>query len=199
MHTRIAFLGAPLLTLAYGVIRILDGLDGQRGPGLAWTAGHLVFIGAMALFIVAFAQMRQGAGRNMLSTVLAVLGSIGAVALSIQFGIDIIAGALTHDALSMSIKTAELREASHTALLAYDVGPYLFYVSQVAIVAQLAVMRRIKAWTPFLVLIDMIMPFVDKDLIPVGAVVLLISFASISQRLSEGSCSPEPVMSPRAS
>ena len=46
MNPRIAFIAAPLLVLAYGVIRILDGLDGSRGPGLAWTSGHIAFMAA---------------------------------------------------------------------------------------------------------------------------------------------------------
>lgn len=75
MNPRTAFIAAPLLTFAYGVIRILDGLDGSRGPGLAWTTGHLAFLGAMVAFVFVFAQMRRLAGRDTLSTVAAVLGT----------------------------------------------------------------------------------------------------------------------------
>ncbi|MGW2223240.1 hypothetical protein ACWCSD_50310, partial [Nonomuraea sp. NPDC001684] len=62
MNPRIAFVAAPVLTFAYGVLRILDGLDGSRGPGPAWTTGHLAFIGALAFFAVTFHEMRRLAG-----------------------------------------------------------------------------------------------------------------------------------------
>jgi hypothetical protein len=64
MNPRIAFVAAPLFVMAYGVIRLLDGLDGSRGPGLAWTSGHIAFITAMILFISTFVQMRRMAGRT---------------------------------------------------------------------------------------------------------------------------------------
>ncbi|MGW3623132.1 hypothetical protein [Streptomyces sp. NPDC000880] len=187
MKPRIAYFGAPLLTLAYGVIRILDGLDGYRGPGLAWTTGHLAFLGAMALFVVAFVRMRQLAGRNALSTVIAGIATAGAAALAAKFAIDVIAGFLSDDHLGMSLLTARIRETPGVSLLAYDIGPYLFYLGQLALVVQLAVIRRVKAWTPFLVLFDLLMPFIDKDLIPVGAIVLLISYASLCRQVPETS------------
>ncbi len=199
MNPRIAFLGAPLLTLAYGVIRIIDGLDGARGPGLAWTTGHLAFLGAMALFIVVFFWMRRLAGRNALSTVLTAVASVGALALSVQFGIDVVAGFMTDDHLAMSLWTEQARQNPVVSLLAYDLGPYLFYVGQLALVIQLAGLRRITAWTPLLVLADLLMPFIDKDLIPVGAVILLFSYAGISRRITQTphvaeAASPTPVL-----
>jgi hypothetical protein len=192
MNPRIAFIAAPLLTLAYGVIRILDGLDGSRGPGLAWTTGHLAFIAAMGLFVYIFWQMRRMAGGNALSTVIAVIATAGALALAAQFTIDVVAGLLSVDNLSMSLLTREIRDTPGVTLAAYDVGPYLFYIGQFALVVQLAAMRRIKVWTPFLVLCDLIMPNIDKDLIPLGAILLLVSFASISHRATSTASRPVP-------
>ncbi|MEU8325549.1 hypothetical protein AB0C33_44880 [Nonomuraea sp. NPDC048881] len=92
MNPRFAFVAAPVLTFAYGVIRILDGLDGSRGPGLAWTSGHLAFIGALAFFAVAFHEMRRLAGGGRLATGLAVAGQVGVATLIVQFVIDIVVG-----------------------------------------------------------------------------------------------------------
>ncbi|MGK5558830.1 hypothetical protein ACSNOI_45240, partial [Actinomadura kijaniata] len=177
---RFAFLAAPLLTFAYGVIRILDGLDGARGPGLAWTVGHLAFIAAMAMFVSVFVQLRGLAGGNLPSTLLMWVAIAGAAALSGQFAIDVVAGLMADDHYSMSLITRDVRSTPVVSLAVYDVGPYLFYLGQLALVIQLAVMRRVKAWTPFLVLTDLMMPFVDKDLIPLGALVLLASFAPLA-------------------
>jgi hypothetical protein len=183
MNPRTAFIAAPLLTFAYGVIRILDGLDGSRGPGLAWTTGHLAFLGAMVAFVFVFAQMRRMADRDTLSTVAAAVGTAGALALFGQFAVDVVAGSLSTDHLGMSLLIADVRSTPGVALAVYDVGPYLFYIGQLALVVQLSAMRRISAWTPLLVVFDLVTPFVDKDLIPLGAIVLLISFISIANRM----------------
>jgi hypothetical protein len=183
MNARIPFIAAPVLTLAYGVIRILDGLDGERGPGLAWTTGHLAFIAAMVMFLLVFGHLRRLAGRDVLSTVTAVVAALGALALITQFGVDIVAGLLADDRAGMIEIFRSVRSYPLVSLIAYDLGPYLFYVGQLVLVVQLAVQRRIATWTPLLVLVDLVMPLVDKDLIPVGAAVLLVSFVSISKRI----------------
>jgi hypothetical protein len=67
-------------------------------------------------------------------------------------------------------------------LAVYDAGPYLFYVAQLALVIHAAVRKEVKAWTPVLVLIDLMLPLIDKDLIPVGAVFLLVSFWPLARR-----------------
>ncbi|SFR29130.1 hypothetical protein SAMN04488564_11754 [Lentzea waywayandensis] len=36
-----SYIAAPLLVLTYGVLRIVDGLDGECGTGPVWTVGHL--------------------------------------------------------------------------------------------------------------------------------------------------------------
>jgi len=183
MNARTPFIAAPVLTLAYVVIRILDGLDGERGPGLAWTTGHLAFIAAMVMFLLVFGHLRRLAGRDVLSTVTAVVAALGALALITQFGVDVVAGLLADDRAGMSEIFRSVRSYPLVSLIAYDLGPYLFYVGQLVLVVQLAVQRRIATWTPLLVLLDLVMPLVDKDLIPVGAALLLVSFVSISKRV----------------
>jgi hypothetical protein len=184
MNPRIAFVAAPLLVMAYGVIRILDGLDGSRGPGLAWTTGHLAFIAALAMFISTFLQMRRMAGRDLLSTVSATIGIIGVLALSAQFVIDMVVGFLSADRAGMGVLFDQIQAVPGVSIAVYDGGPFLFYIGQLALVVQLAVVRRVKVWTPFLVLLDLLLPFIDKDLIPLGAIFLLISFVPLAGQVS---------------
>ncbi|MEU4407724.1 hypothetical protein AB0F88_24665 [Streptosporangium sp. NPDC023963] len=190
MNPRSAFVAAPLLVMAYGVIRILDGLDGSRGPGLAWTTGHLAFLAALAMFVSTFLQMRRMAGRNTLSNVSATVGIIGTLALSTQFVIDIVVGFLSADRAGMGILFDRIQAVPGVSVAVYDGGPFLFYIGQLALVVQLAAVRRVKVWTPFLVLLDLLLPFVDKDLIPLGAVFLLVSFAPLAGQVSR---TAEPV------
>jgi hypothetical protein len=183
MNARFPFIAAPVLMFAYGVIRILDGLDGERGPGPAWTIGHLVFVVAMVMFLLVFGHLHRLAGRDALSTVTLVVAAAGAVALIGQFGVDITAGFLADDHARMAEISRGVKANTMVSLAIYDVGPYLFYAGQFVLVLQLAVTRRIAGWTPVLLLADLVMPLVDKDLIPVGAAALLVSFAAISRRV----------------
>ncbi|MEV4242633.1 hypothetical protein ACWDOR_21020 [Streptosporangium canum] len=184
MNPRFAFVAAPLLVLAYGVIRILDGLDGSRGPGLAWTTGHLAFIAALALFVPIFWEMRRMAGRGALSTVSAVMGSVGILAASAQFVIDIVVGFLSADHAAMGVLFDRIQAVPGVSLAIYDGGPYLFYLGQLALVVQLAVIGRVKAWTPVLVLLDLVLPIVDRDFIPLGAIFLLVSFVPLARGIA---------------
>ena len=192
MNSRIAFVAAPLLTMAYGVIRILDGLDGDRGPGLAWTTGHLAFVAALVMFVLTFAHMRRMAGRNTLSTVSTTIGIVGILALVAQFVIDMVVGFLSADHAAMGVLFDRIQAVPGVLFVVYVGVPLLFYIGQLALVVQLAAMRRVKVWTPFLVLLDLLLPFIDKDFIPVGSVFLLVSFiplAGLASRTSE----PVPV------
>ncbi|WP_406331826.1 hypothetical protein [Streptomyces sp. NBC_00203] len=181
MNPRTAFLGAPLLTFTYGVIRIVDGLDGVRGPGTAWTTGHLAFIAAMALFTVAFGQLCRMAGNGRLATALSAIATAGALCLIAQFTIDVVAGALTGDHHMMSEAIARISAVPAVSPIVYQAGPFLFCGGMLALVVQLAAMRRIKAWTPFLVLCDLLLPMANKDFIPLCATLLLVSFTSLSR------------------
>jgi hypothetical protein len=47
---RFSALVAPTLLLLYGLLRLIDGLDGDHGPALAWNLGHTLFFIAFVLF-----------------------------------------------------------------------------------------------------------------------------------------------------
>lgn len=106
--------------------------------------------------------------------VFAVVAVAGAVALSGQFAVDVVAGLLAEDRAEMAAITRGVRTTPGISLYFYDFGPYLFYFGQLTLVVLLALGRHVRPWTPLLVLA---MPFVDKDLVPLGAVLLLVSFA----------------------
>lgn len=102
MEKNIAFIVAPLLTVVYGVVRLLDSIDGERGPGIAWTVGHLAFLGALGLFAVVVWEMRRRAGRGQFATGTAVVALVGIGCAVVQFGIDLVVGMLATDHAAMS-------------------------------------------------------------------------------------------------
>ncbi|WP_149261942.1 hypothetical protein [Actinomadura sp. K4S16] len=181
MNPRIAFVAAPVLTFTYGVIRILDGLDGSRGPGLAWTTGHLAFIGALVFFAMTFHEIRRLAGRGRLATGLVAAGYIGITTLIAQFTIDLVVGFRSADHAAMDVLFDQVQSVPGVQQVVYGFGPLLFFVAQIGLVLQLAIQRRVKAWMPVLVIADVLVPFVEKDLMPLGAACLLISFLALAR------------------
>ncbi|ETK33006.1 hypothetical protein [Microbispora sp. ATCC PTA-5024] len=181
MNSRFPFFAAPSLVLAYGVIRILDGLDGSHGPGFAWASGHLAFVAALLLFVPIFWHMRRVAGRGTLATVSAVVGTAGVAALLAQFGIDLAVGFMSADHAGMSVLFDRVRAVPGVPIAVYDVGPYLFYVGQLLLFCQLAVQRRVRAWALVPVLGYLILPLVTKDLIPLSAFCLIVAFTPLAR------------------
>ncbi|MEV8224617.1 hypothetical protein AB0P41_00810 [Streptomyces sp. NPDC079167] len=181
-NTRTLMLAVPALTFTYGLFRIADGLDGERGPGPAWTLGHLAFCAALVLFAVVFRRLRALApSGDRVAAVTYWAATAGAAVLLAQFGIDLVAGAVSESHLEMSRFTERVSEVPGVAPVVYDFGPYLFYVGMLALVVRLAVLRVVKPWTALLVLADLVMPLADKDLIPVGALLLSVSFVQIAR------------------
>jgi hypothetical protein len=183
MNTRFAFLAAPVLVFAYGAIRLLDGLDGSYGPGLAWTTGHLAFMAALVLYAPILRELRRMAGRGAVATTAAALGLIGVAVLQVQFGIDLVVGFMSEDRAGMSVLFERVQEVPGMNFAIYGVLPFLFYVSQLALVVQLAVTRRVKLWIPVVFSVHMALPFVAKDLIAVSAAVLMIAFVALSRKV----------------
>ncbi|MCQ4208691.1 hypothetical protein [Streptomyces longispororuber] len=179
------FLVAPVLFGAYGVIRILDGLDDVRGPGLAWTAGHLCFLAGLVFFVRGFATMRTLAGRrDRWARAGLALGVVGAVALTVQFGADVVTGLLADDHADMARLSDDFGSLPGVELAFYAVGPMLFFVGQIVLTLRLYALRRLPVWAPCLVFATALMPFATKDLIPLGALFLLLAYAPLARSSS---------------
>ncbi|TQS27688.1 hypothetical protein [Microbispora sp. KK1-11] len=170
---------APLLVGAYGVARITDGFDGSRGPGLAWTVGHLFFLAALVLFVRIFGRLRTMAAGGVTATAGYAAGLAGALALAAQFTIDIVVGFLSADHDAMGPRFEAVKAIPGVEPFVYTVVPLLFYVGMVALVARLAAGRRVPWWSPALVLVQAVLPLASKDLIPLAAALLLLAFVPL--------------------
>ncbi|MFI7627670.1 hypothetical protein [Microbispora rosea] len=170
---------APVLVGAYGVARIADGFDGSRGPGLAWTLGHLCFLAALVLFVQIFGRLRTMAGGGVTATAGYAAGLAGALALAAQFTIDIMVGFLSADHDAMGPRFDAVKAIPGVDPVVYTVVPLLFYVGMVVLVARLAAGRRVPWWSAVLLLAQAVLPLVSKDLIPLGAALLLLAFVPL--------------------
>ncbi|MEU8818811.1 hypothetical protein [Actinoplanes sp. NPDC048796] len=183
---------APLLMLCYGLLRWVDGWDGDRGNGPAWDIGHAAFFAAMVLFAILAVQMRQLiAARNPRSRTSTVVASVAAAAA--VFGVGCFLWVITGDLFDTFSERAPLPDALETT------GPALFGLGVVVLMAQLAAARRLPWWSPALFLAGFLAIPVDLDLLPFAATAILIAFVPLARPAptSELPAQPSRASSPR--
>lgn len=172
---------APLLLLAYSLLRLRDGLDGGRGSGWLWTTGHLLFLGSIvcfALLAVLTPRLLLRVGRPLFNT-LRVLATV-----------PVLAGAAAFAWVILGDISPAFREAVRVPVLVTALGPPLLVVGLVLMFGQLAraCLGRRWPWTPALVLVGLILISVDLDILPIGAFILLLAVVPLSRAM--GGTSP---------
>lgn len=182
MNPRVAYVAAPLLTLAYGLLRIIDGLDGVRGPGAAWTMGHVAFLLALLFWVPVTRDLRRRLNQAPVPTAFSAIAFAGAAALTAQFAVDIVAGLRAADHAAMSAQFQHVQSIPGVTPIVYTVGPSLFYIGLSALVIHLALVRQTKPWTPVLFVTGSILPLLDKDLLPLGALFILAAALLLTSR-----------------
>src|SRR5690349_4496944 len=171
--TRFALPAAPLAMTAYGITRILGKLDGDYGPGADWQIAHLFGLAGMLLFVPVVLTLRAlipgPAGRNALTGVTLA----GLTASVVQFSADMLLALAAAD-------RAELRTLQHdfsglpgVQLAVYDAGPLLFFLGIVAMAALAAAARHLPWWSPVVMLVAVVLPAVDLNLMPVTGLLML--------------------------
>ncbi|MGI5165871.1 hypothetical protein ACQEU3_16070 [Spirillospora sp. CA-253888] len=197
--TRLTFHLAPALMLAYGAVRLIDGRDGQHGPGPAWTVGHLLFLGSLLLYGGVIAGLHGhiwatagGAARRVAAGVTAAVAAFGLVTFIRVAIIDIYVGL---EAESPAEKSALAdRYADVPAVLpqaVYEIGPVFFMLGLVALLVQFAAVapgrRAVAALSPVLVLFGFVGITVELDLLPVGAALIWGALVLVTREQSPSS------------
>ncbi|MFC5180205.1 hypothetical protein [Actinomadura harenae] len=178
--TRLPYLAAPLLISVYGLVRLLDGLDGRHGPGVLWVLGHLAFLVSIVLFVPVLRGLREaataggGTASRVVATGATVVGLAGAAAAFVQIAIDIWVGATAADADEMSRMFDRVQSVPGVQAIVYGPGPALFYLGLLALLVGCAVARAIPVWTPAVALAGVVASLASLDLLPLtGALVLV--------------------------
>jgi hypothetical protein len=183
--TRTALLAAPTFVLAYGVVRLLGGLDGREGPGLAWTAGHALFLAGLLLFWVVLFGLRRQLGaivgwRRLTANAAIVVAGAGLIAFVRVAVIDLVVGLRAPDHAAMSKLFGQLKDFPGVLPSGfYAVGPLLFEVGLLALLVQLAVLRprRLPVSSPVLFLLGAALIGINLDLLPLGAALFWLALA----------------------
>jgi hypothetical protein len=163
-RTRVAALGAPVLLLLYGVLRLIDG-----GRGFSWNLGHTLFLLAFVLLaglVVGLRRLVQARTRPV--RIVADLAMAGGV-----FGATCFIWGILGDLFVRVHQVAPVPGRLQT------VGPLLFQVGVLGLLGLLAAARRVPIWTPVLVLVGFLLFAINLDLIPVGAVIIQIGLSPL--------------------
>ena len=167
---RFSAIAAPVLLFMYGVLRLIDGMDGHHGPGFAWNVGHTLFFVAMVLFGFLVLGMRQlvPASKRRLADAATVAGLAGVACF-----LWVILGDLLPDFGD----TLPVPDAVEMA------GPLLFQLGTLVLLIVLAAAHphRLPAWSPVLVFAGFVTLALNLDLIPAGAVLVLAGLAPLAR------------------
>lgn len=165
--TRLTALGAPLLICGYGVLRLIDGRDGDHGPGLAWNLGHLMFllaIGLLAALMVRLHRLVRSASRPLPADLFLALGLLGAGCFVV-----VIAGDLS----------ATIDDAVTVPDAIMLLGPLAFMTGLIGPLVWLSRSRSVSPWSPALALLGFVVFSANLDLLPLGAALLLTGLAPL--------------------
>ncbi len=173
---------------AYGLVRLMDT---ERGPGPAWSIGHLFLLAGVLLFVPVLLGLRrvvarQGGTQRAVGTGLAALGLVGVAAVAVQAGIDLLVAYVSADHETMSELFARIQSVPGVLPVVYRVVPVLFYVGLLLLLGQLAVLRVISAWRPVVVVAGTVAMTATLDLLPVAALLFLLALAPLRRLVPAG-------------
>jgi hypothetical protein len=187
------FVAAPALLFGYGVVRLVDGRDGEYGPGSAWTIGHLLFLAGMLLFGVIVVRLRRlvpatTTARTVTASVAMGLATAGVVAFVRVIILDLVVGFRAADHAEMGAISNDIGDLPGVLPEAvWDLGPLLFGVGLLALTVQLAALapRRLAAWSPVLIVVGLVCIMINLNLLPVAAALFGLALAPIAWRFAE--------------
>ncbi|RKR92167.1 hypothetical protein BDK92_6601 [Micromonospora pisi] len=172
-HVRIPAVLASALLFLYGVLRLVDGLDGDHGPGPAWNLGHAFFLVAFVALGILTIGLRQVAPAVTVRTrLLANLATVAGL-----FGVACFLWVILGDLF------AGLRDAAPLPDPLEMIGPILFQLGILTLLTMLVTTRprRLPAWSPVLVFTGFLSIGVNLDLLPVGALLILAGLAPLTR------------------
>jgi hypothetical protein len=177
----------------YGVVRLIDGLDGEYGPGPAWTIGHLLFLAGLVLFGCVVVRLRSlvpttTTTRKVTASVAMVLALAGIVAFVRVIILDLMVGFQAADNAEMDVIRDDIGNVPGILPEAvWDLGPLLFEVGLISLTIQLAVLhpRRLAAWSPVLIVIGFVCIMINLNLLPAGAALFGLALSPVAWRYAE--------------
>ncbi|GIG87913.1 hypothetical protein Pen02_28490 [Plantactinospora endophytica] len=161
--------------IGYGVVRYVGRLDDVYGPGLDWQLAHFLGLAGFLLFVPLVLGLRTllpgGVVRE--SAVGATL--VGLATCVVQFGVDIVQAFVATDREELRSLQHEFSGLPGVRAAIYDVGPLFFFVGIVLVAVLAARAGRLPWWSPVVLLVGVLLPSVDLDLMPFGGLLMLLA------------------------
>jgi hypothetical protein len=148
---------APALMLGYGIARWIDGLDGSRHNGPAWTIGHTMFFLAMVLFAVQAVGLARLARDRLAIAVPAVAATVFGAACFLWVIVGDLFPGFDHP----------------LPALLENAGPALFVIGMVTLLGLQSFARRLPWWSPAAFLVGFVATSIQLDLLPFAAALIL--------------------------
>jgi hypothetical protein len=158
-------IAAPALMLGYGVLRWIDGLDGARHNGPAWTVGHTMFFLAMVLFAVQASGLARLARDRLAVAAPALAATVFGAGCFLWVIIGDLFSGFDHPLPS----------------LLENGGPALFVIGMVTLLTLQSVERRLPYWSPAAFLVGFVATSVDLDLLPFAAALILVGSVPVAR------------------
>ncbi|MFF5180760.1 hypothetical protein ACFY2Q_22250 [Micromonospora sp. NPDC000316] len=171
----IFLVAGPTCIVGYGLLRLWGRSDGTYGPGLDWQAAHLVGLAGMVFFVPAVLALARLLPRSPWRTGVVALTLVGLAATMVQFGADIVEGLMAADRAEMSALGADFKDIPGVEIAFYDVVPQLFFLGLVVLAGMLVASRRLPWWSVPLLLVGILAPAVNLDLLPLGGLCMLVA------------------------
>jgi hypothetical protein len=167
---RFCAVAAPALLFLYGVLRLVDGRDGDHGPGWAWNAGHTMFFVAFVLLGTLVVGMRlRVPPATTAQRVVADLATAAGV-----FGAGCFLWVIAGDLFPAFSDAAPLPTALEIG------GPLLFQLGALTLLVRAVLARLLPAWSPVPVFLGFVAIAVNLDLIPLGALLIAAGLAPLA-------------------
>jgi hypothetical protein len=151
---------APLLMLAYGVLRWIDGLGGHHHKGsLAWNVGHLAFLGSMVTFgLLAIALYRRATLARRTALVAAAVAVSGAGGM-----IWVILGDLSRQ-FAADYPLPDVLQ---------PIAPIGFVLGMIGLLSLQVAAGRLPVWSPMLFFAGYTAITINLNLLPLAALLIL--------------------------
>jgi hypothetical protein len=170
---RFVLLAAPLAMTAYGITRIIGKLDGHYGPGADWQLAHLFGLAGMLLFVPVVLALRDPLPSGALRNAVTGITLTGLAATIIQFSADMLLALAAADRTELQTLQRDFSDLPGVRLAVYDLGPLLFFLGIVAMATLTARARHLPRWSPAVMLVAVILPAADLNLMPLTGLLML--------------------------